>query len=71
MRVKLSFSAPLQPLKCWYHVSRENISSVHRLQEAIAREFNIDHPLVLEMDSFRLMPRSQLSGLVKNEDLIM
>jgi hypothetical protein len=43
---------------------------VHRLQEAIAKEFSIEYPLLLEIDNFRLMPRNQLSGLVQNEDLI-
>lgn len=70
MRIKLWFAPPLPPLKCWYNVSRGICPSVHRLQEAIAREFNIDHPLTLEMDGFQLMPRSGLSGLVKSEDLL-
>ncbi|KAI8583755.1 hypothetical protein K450DRAFT_219853 [Umbelopsis ramanniana AG] len=70
MRIRLTFLPPLPPLKCWYPVSKEECKTVNRLSEGIAHDFNIEHPLFLEMEGFRLMPRSNLSGLLKDKDLI-
>ncbi|KAG2178968.1 hypothetical protein INT43_001815 [Umbelopsis isabellina] len=70
MRIKLAFATPLPHLKCWFYASRDKVTTVHRLQEAIAKEFSIEYPLLLEIDNFRLMPRNQIAGLVRNEDLI-
>ena len=68
-RIRLESIEPLPSIKCWYEVDT-SLLKIHQLCLKIRKDFNLTHPITLELDGFDLLPNGSIQGLLRENDLI-